>query len=157
MRTRWQLGHWLTYRKLASAAYLPGQRARLKLQGKQPHWYTFNFPGILPGNNAEERISVTDDFVFVALMGNALISSGGSQGQNSADGFNLQFFDAGRKQRFEYVMAANDNLVGTAKHPFFLRYMYCLTPKTPMLLRVQNASAVNTVDIQVVFHGCCEG
>lgn len=150
IRTRWQLGHWLTYRKLATAAYLPGQRSRLKLQGKQPHSYTFDFVELGPRLNAEQRVSMTDDFVILCITATS------NAGLRSPGAFNLSFYDSGRNERFSYVMEASGNSVGTARHPFFLRYPYCVTPKTPILIRVQNADTQNPNSIQVVLHGVTE-
>lgn len=146
MRTRWQLGHWLTYRKLATAAYLPGQRDRLRLHGKQPHWYTFDFPSLGPRLNAEQRVSMTDDFVIVLIT-----ATGTAEG-----GFSLQLYDSGRKERFSYVMESSRNAAGSARHPFFLKHLYCVTPKTPILIRVQNADTENANSIQVALHGVTE-
>jgi hypothetical protein len=146
MRTRWQLGHWLTYRKLSTAAYLPGQRDRLKLNGKQPHWYTFDFPNLGARLNAEQRVSMTDDFVIMAIVATG----------TAAGGFSLSFYDAGRDERFSYVMEGSRSTVGSAKHPFFLRHPYCVTPKTPILIRVQNSDINSANSIQVALHGVTE-
>jgi hypothetical protein len=40
---RHALGLWLTYRKLASSGYVPGQLARAPLKWKYPAWYVLNF------------------------------------------------------------------------------------------------------------------
>ena len=144
---RWALGLWLTNRKLASAAWVPGQKFRNGMIGRQPYWQPFNFPSLAANTNAEDRISVTNDFWVVALM--ACGVQAGAVHQN----FNMQIFNSGEDEPWQYTISPAGSVAGLASQPFLLRRPQLVRGGTPMLCRVYNQQPGANSNIQVVMYG----
>jgi hypothetical protein len=143
---RYALGTWLPRRKLASGAFVPGQRAKRQLRGGRPFWVVFDFP--LGANQTREaRQTIPNDFILTHLMVSNTVG-----GSAANPGSRLQIFDAKVKKRFS-VMPSNDtNIAGSAKDPFILRRPYRFRSGATILVRAQNLqSSANTV--QLVMHG----
>lgn len=149
-RGRHALGLWLPRRKLASAAWVPGLRARKPLYGKR--YFALVFDYVLPANQTlERRFSVTSDYIWWGIT----ISS--SVGGTSANpGFRVQVLQIPPNRKSGNRMSrtgVNDvNFGGSAKDPFLLRKPYRFRGGSSILIRVQNMqNSSNT--IQVVLHG----
>jgi|SRR5579864_8980401 len=139
---RHALGLWLTYRKLATAGYVPGEVSRSFLKFKVPAWYPVNF-ALLARLNAEDRIITSTDFWLTALMGTSSL----------APGFRLQMYDSAKNSRLGDPLNFANGL-GSAQLPFILRKPYKFTCRSPVLIRVQNQDVSGaTNNIQVVAFG----
>lgn len=139
---RHALGLWLTYRKIASAGYVPGDASRAFLRYKVPAWYPVSF-SLAARINAEDRIVTSTDFWLLMLIGSSSLPAG----------FRLQMYDTAANERLGDPLNFGNSL-GTAQHPFILRKPYKFTCRTPVLIRVQNQDvSASTNNIQVVCYG----
>jgi hypothetical protein len=146
---RHALGVWLTYRKLATAAYVPGERSRLPLQHKTHFDYAVNF-SLAARLNAEDRIVTADDFYLLTLVASSVDSV---TGLPLAAGFRLQLYDTGTRQRLGDPLNFA-NYCGSGRQPHIFRKPYRFRKNTPILIRVQNADvSASTNNIQVVLGG----
>jgi hypothetical protein len=139
---RHALGLWLTYRKVATAGYVPGVASRSFLRYKVPAWYVVNF-ALTARLNSEDRIVTSTDFWLTELIGSSSL----------APGFRLQMYDSASNKRLgDPVNFANS--LGSASRPFILRKPYKFTCRSPVLIRVQNQDVSGaTNNIQVVAFG----
>lgn len=142
---RHALGLWLTYRKLATSAYVPSAQTRQPLAGKLPFWYVFNY-NLTARQTMEYRAVTSKNFYLLAIMGDSQV------GLPGAPGFRAQIFDAARKMRFSDRGVEMANLVGNAQGPAFERVPYRFEPLSPILVRVQNTLAVANAG-QIVLYG----
>ncbi|SRR5216684_189958 len=139
---RHALGLWLTYRKLATAGYVPGALSRAPLKFKVPAWYPVTF-ALTARLNAEDRITTTPGFWLVYLIGSSSL----------APGFRLQLYDSEKNQRLGDPLNFANGL-GSAARPFILRKPHFFTTRSPLLIRVQNQDVSGaTNNIQVVAAG----
>jgi hypothetical protein len=139
---RHALGLWLTYRKVASAGYVPGALSRAPLRGKLAAWYVVSF-SLAARLNAEDRITTPPGFWLTALVGSSTL----------APGFRLQFYDSEKNQRLGDPLNFQNEL-GSAARPFILRKPYYFSSRSPLLVRVQNQDTSGAVNnIQVVAMG----
>lgn len=152
---RFALGLWLTYRKLATAGYVPGDVSRSFLQFKPIQWYVLNF-SLAARLNAEDRFVTMTDFWLTHLVGSSSL----------APGFRLQLYDTAARVRlpdgtWKRGQRLGDpanfgNQLGSAQQPYILRKPYRFTCKTPVLARVQNqdvSGATNNIQIVAVGYG----
>src|ERR1700681_2872813 len=74
------LGAWQNRRKLASAAWVPPQWARISLQGAHIYFYEFPALILLAGATDLTRVTIAEDFWVVTTMAQAtrpsLVNSG---------------------------------------------------------------------------------
>jgi hypothetical protein len=150
---RHALGFWLSSRKLSTSAYIPSQRSRLALAGRQPFWYNLGFPNttfsvMAPNSNQDDRITVINDFLLCGMMGSAVDSTGAVNFD-----FAVQFQDQGKKERWQEVLINVANLCGTAQNPFFLRRPHKINAGSPLICRFQNFHATNNNMPQVTLFG----
>ncbi len=146
---RHALGVWLTYRKLATAAYVPGERSRLNLRHKTHFDLAVNF-SLAARLNAEDRIVTPNDFYLLTLVGSSVDSV---TGLPIAAGFRVQLYDSTKKQRLGDPLNFA-NYLGSAQRPHIFRAPYRFPKNTPILIRVQNADvSASTNNIQVVLGG----
>lgn len=141
---RHALGVWLTYRKTATAGYVPGRMSRAPLAGKVIQWYPVNF-SLAARLNAEDRITTQPGFWLVYLIGSSSL----------APGFRVQLYDSEKNQRLgDPLNFANE--LGTAQHPFILRKPHYCKTRSPILVRVQNqdvSGATNNIQVVAVGYG----
>ena len=143
---RHALGTWLQRRKLASAAFVPGQRAKRQLRGGRPFSIVLNFTLIANGTS-ETRQSIPNDFIATHY-----VISNSVGGTPSNPGCRVQLFDTKVKKRFSLMPVNDVNFAGSAKDPFVLRRPYRFRAGGTLLARAQNLqSSANTV--QLVIHG----
>ena len=143
---RHALGLWLTYRKLASSAYVPTAQARQALGGgKLPYWYVFNY-NLAARQTLEYRAVTSKNFYLLAMTGDSNV------GQQGTPGFRAQIFDGKRQMRFSDRGVEMANLVGNAQGPAFQRVPYQFQPLSPILVRVQNTLAIPNAG-QIVLYG----
>jgi hypothetical protein len=153
---RWALGAWIPTAKLASKAYVMGPAWRRRLQYMTPFWYVLKFPALNPSANGEASVMFTNQFWLMAIMGSSY-RAGGEAGPAVVDqNFNLQLYDAGKKQRLAEFVEPAASIVGSAIHPFYLRRPYRFSPETQLSARAQNGDAVNSRIVQVVLYGVTE-
>jgi hypothetical protein len=150
----WALGLWLTYRKMATAAYVPSKRARLALYGRQPFWYTFGYPNgtfqaMTPFSNQDDRVTVINDFLLLAIQGSAVDQVTGTTNFD----FTVQLIDTGMNEPWTQFIAPMALVGGTAAHPFILRRPHKVLAGTPMLARFANVHAANNNLPQVSLFG----
>jgi hypothetical protein len=145
---RHALGLWLTYRKLASAGYVPGPLSRAPLKYKLAAWYPVNF-SLAPRLNAEDRVTTPPGFWLVALMGSSVLTPANTPAQ-----FRLQLYDSEKNQRLGDPINFPNEL-GSAARPWIFRKPYYFRTRAPLLVRVQNqdTTAGQTNLIQVVAMG----
>ena len=153
MPTRHALGFWITTRKLATSAFIPGQRSRMALYGRQPFWYNFGFPNttfaaMTPNSNEDDRITVINDFILCGMMGSAVDTAGVVNFD-----FAIQLIDSGKKERWQEVLVNVENLCGTARHPFYLKRPHKILAGSPIICRFQNFHVTNNNMPQVTFFG----
>jgi hypothetical protein len=139
---RHALGVWLTYRKVASAGYVPGPVSRASLANKLHLDYVFNF-ALTARLNAEDRIVTSTDFYLVTLIGSSSLPAG----------FRVQLYDSFARQRLSDPVNF-PNYLGDARHPHILRKPYRFCGNQPILVRVQNLDTSGaTNNIQIVLGG----
>jgi hypothetical protein len=141
---RHALGLWLTYRKLSSAAYVPGAASRTFLRFKTPHWYTLNF-SLAARINSEDRIVTSTDAWLTYLIGSSSLPAG----------FRVQMYDTAANVRLGDPLNFANSL-GSAQRPFILRKPYKFTCRSPILVRVQNqdtSGATNLIQVVAVCYG----
>lgn len=145
---RHALGLWLTYRKTASAGYVPGRISRGFLRYKVPFWYVVNF-ALTARLNSEARIVTSTDFWITHMMGTSVLSNPAQP----SPGFRMQLYDTAKQTRLgDPLNFANE--LGSAQHPFLLRKPYKFTCRSPVIVRVQNQDTSGlTNNIQVVIFG----
>lgn len=138
------LGAWQNRRKLASAAWVPPQWARLSLQGAHMYWYAF--PSLILGPGATEltRITVSEDFWIVAIMGQGNVAF-----ESSAGTFRALIYED--QQTYKYSKYAQNQLNGfpIAQEPGLLRMPHFIRAGSPVNCRIQNLAGVlpNTVNV----------
>src|SRR5882724_1958906 len=120
---RHALGLWLTYRKLATAGYVPGERSRAPLRFKVPAWYVVNF-ALAARLNAEDRITTAPGFWLTHLIGSSSL----------APGFRFQLYDSISNQRLGDPLNFANGL-GSAARPFILRKPHYFSARAPLLVR----------------------
>jgi hypothetical protein len=135
-------GLWLTYRKLATAGYVPGALSRAPLKFKLAAWYVVNF-SLTARLNAEDRVNTPPGFWLTMLLGSSSL----------APGFRVQLYDSNKNQRLgDPLNFANE--LGTAQRPWIFRKPYYFETRSPLLIRVQNQdTSGGTNNIQVVAMG----
>lgn len=139
---RHALGVWLTYRKTATSAYMPGAQSRAPLRFKLPAWYVVNF-ALGARLNAEDRITTTPRFWLTYLIGSSSLAAG----------FRLQLYDSEKNLRLGDPLNFQNEL-GSAQQPFILRKPHFFETRSPLLIRVQNQDVSGaTNNIQVVAFG----
>lgn len=146
---RHALGLWLPRRKLASAAFVPGMRARRQFYGARPYWYVFDFV-LAASDTGEARNAVPADFILLSMMVSASVG-----GDKSNPGYRIQLLDSKRKRRFSIIGFNDSNFAGNAQNPFVLRKPYRFHSGSTILVRLQNLqTSSNTA--QVVLYGVQE-
>lgn len=148
------LGLWLTYRKLATSAYVPGRRSRASLIGRQPFFYNLGFPNttfdvMAPNSNEDDRITVINDFLLLAMMGSAVDQTTGVVNFD----FSVQLLDSGAQERWNDVLVNVANLCGTARHPFILKRPHMIRAGSPLIARFQNFHTTNNNMPQITLFG----
>lgn len=151
---RWALGLWLTYRKLASSAWVPGMRFRMGLVGRQPFWFNLGFPNatfaaMAPDTNQDDRVTCINDFLVLAMMGSAVDQVTGVVNFD----FSAQLFDSGAQELWTEVISGAANNFGTAQHPFVLRRPHMVKAGSPIVARFENFHAVNNNLPQISLFG----
>ncbi len=143
---RHALGMWLTFRKLATSAWMPGQKWRRDLRGRIPFWFVFDFP-LVANQTLEKRNTLTTAFIWIASMISTAVG-----GTPSNPGTRLQVIDIKSRRRMN-VMGFNDtNFAGNAQHPFIQRRPYRFVENNTILARMVNLqNSANTA--QLVFYG----
>jgi hypothetical protein len=141
---RWALGLWLTYRKLATSAWVPGQRFRMGLHGRQPYWFNLGwsspsgvFQEMTPNSNQDDRVTCINDFIVLAIMGSATDEDTGATNFD----FSVQLIDTGGQEQWTELLSNSVNLAGTAQHPFILRRPHLVKAGSPILARFTNTHA----------------
>jgi hypothetical protein len=143
---RFALGCWLPRRKMASAAWVPGLRARRKFVGGRPVFMVFDF-SLAASQTLESKVPVSSDFICYELM--ISVSNGGTQ---TNPGARVQVLDSKGRKRFSIVGVNDTNFAGAAKSPFILRHPYRFHANGTILMRCQNLQTSSNV-VQVVLHG----
>jgi hypothetical protein len=141
---RHALGLWLTYRKVITGAYVPGEVSRTFLKYKYPQWYPLNF-SLAARLNAEDRITTAADAWLTYLVGTSSL----------APGFRVQLYDSATNQRLGDPLNFA-NALGSAQRPFIFRKPYCFTCRSPILVRVQNqdvSGATNNIQVVAISFG----
>jgi hypothetical protein len=151
---RWALGLWLTYRKLASSAWVPGQRFRMGLVGRQPFWFNMGFPNatfapMVPQANQDDRVTCINDFLVLAIMGSATDQVTGATNFD----FSALLFDSGAQELWTEVNEVGANISGTAQHPFILRRPHMVRAGSPLIARFHNFHAGNNNLPQISLFG----
>ncbi|MGH9580404.1 MAG: hypothetical protein ACRD2R_05375 [Terriglobales bacterium] len=145
-RQRHALGLWLTRRKLATAAYMPGQRARRQLRGRAAFWEVFNF-NLAANQTLESRVALTTTFIWIATSASTTVG-----GTAANPGVRVQVVDVKGKKRM-MVIGANDICFGGRSNaPMFHRQPYRFRIGNSILVRCQNLQNAAQV-AQVVLYG----
>jgi len=148
--TRFAMGVWLNYRKLASGVQLASQKDRRQFMGKVANWYPIYTNAALAGQASDRGSFVAKGNMKIAALLGSFIDSG--EESPSPNGFAVQFFDAGSQQLWSAQPLVWNQTLGNAQHPFWLRTPYALDPDSPLTVTVQNLSP-NAADIQVCLFG----
>jgi hypothetical protein len=141
---RHALGLWLTYRKVATAGYVPGPRARAPLKFQVIGWDVLNF-ALAARLNAEDRATTPPNFWLTHLIGSSSLAAG----------FRLNLYDSEKNQRLGDPLNFA-NCLGSASRPFILRKPHYFQTRSPLLVRVQNqdtSGATNNIQVVIVGYG----
>src|SRR5579885_422610 len=152
---RWALGLWLTHRKLASSAWVPGQKFRMGLVGRQPYWFNLGFPNptfaaMAPGGNADDNVTCINDFTVLAIMASAVDSAG----VVNTD-FSGLIFESSSEVDTLWMQALSNSqaLGGSRSQPFVLRRPHYVKAGTQRFARINNFHAVNANNPQITLFG----
>jgi hypothetical protein len=152
---RWALGLFLTYRKLASSAWVPGQKFRMGLVGRQPYWFNLGFPNpnfsaMAPSSNADDNVTSINDFIVLAIMAGAVDSAGAPNTD-----FSAQIFESSGELDSLWTQAQSNavSLGGSGGHPFLLRRPHYVKAGTQLICRINNFHAVNPNNPQITLFG----
>lgn len=136
------LGAWQNRRTLASAPFVPPEWVRRSLFGTKPYWYQFPTLVLNAGETQLTRISVSEDFWVMALMGNAsaVLNGGGS--------FRVQIYEDASAYKWGKYGVNSANLTPSAREPGLQHIPHFIEGGSPVNCRIQNlANAVNTVNL----------
>lgn len=147
MGTKFAMGVWLNYRKLASGIQIPNQKDRRQFHGKVANWYPIYTNAALAGQASDRDGFVAKGNMKIAALLGSFVDSG-----SSTAGFAVQFFDAGAQQLWSTQPLVWSTQLGNAQKPFWLRTPYALDPNSPLTVTVTNLSP-NAAEIQVVIFG----
>jgi hypothetical protein len=150
--TRFALGVPLSYRKLASGVTIPSQAERLRLYGKTANWFTmFQTASIVPGATQQSDFTAQGGLIIVALMGNSVrVSDRILLPVGSAT---VQFYDASNQILWSNSPLNFENMLGSAKQPFWLRSPYYLQDNGHIKVAVQNLNNQETLSVEVIAMG----
>lgn len=138
------LGAWLNRRKLASAAYVPPQWARLALVGAHAFWYQFPELVLAASQTDLTRITVTEDFWVVALLVRATADAIGGSGS-----FRCLVYEDESAYKYSKYAINQPNFGSIAQEPGLIRFPHFIAAGSPVNVRVQNLNPTeaNTVDV----------
>jgi hypothetical protein len=158
VRTNPALGAWQNRRKLASAAWVPPQWARLSLDGAHIYWYTFPGPNGLPGiqlaaaETQLSRVTVQEDFWLIAVLGTGTSNLGvGVAG--SPGSFRLQIYEEqGSYKQSKYGL---DQHLGSGFgiEPGLQKMPHFIPRGSPVNVRVQNLDGANPNTVTLAMWG----
>ena len=142
------LGAWMTRRKMASAAYVPPQWARLALEGT--HFFFYSFPQLILGaaQTGLTRVTVTEDFWMLAILATATSALG-----NSAGTFRAQIFEDETAYKYSKYAVNEENFTSDAAEPGLLRMPHYIRAGTPMNCRIQNLDPANPNTVDLCLYG----
>lgn len=154
-KPRHALGLWVAYAKLASRAYVPTRRDRVKLAGKRP--FDIVFGGAqddvsLPSQQSIQlRYTVQSDFIATAIAVSATVSS------QALPGARIAVFDLstmkGKGKKLSTTGGVNSvNFGGDGRHQRFLRKPYTFRAGHTIIVKITNLRAA-TNKVQVVISG----
>ena len=128
---RYPLGLWLTFRQLASVAYVPVRADRAVLEGEAGEWFAAVIKWQLnPQETNEFQTIVPGIFSANMVVGSSF----------QPQGVQAMLFDPNRNRPFMDQPVNINNFSGTAKQPFILKKPYTFAPRTPILARIANFS-----------------
>jgi hypothetical protein len=138
------LGAWQNRRKLASAAWTLPQWVRLSLHSAHLFWYQFPELSLTAGQTDLTRITVTEDFWLVAVMGRASVASIGNQGS-----FRFQITEEEGAYKYSKYGQNQSNFAPIAQEPGLVRIPHFIAAGSPVVCKIQNlsGSATNIVDL----------
>jgi hypothetical protein len=155
MPGRWALGLWLPSRKLASSAWVPGQKFRMGLVGRQPYFFYLGFPNpnfaaMAPQSNADDNVTSINDFIVLAILASA-VDSAGAVNQD----FSAQIFESSNQldSLWTQAQANAGSLGGSGQNPFVLRRPHYVRAGTQLICRINNFHAVNSNNPQITLFG----
>jgi hypothetical protein len=138
------LGAWLNRRKMASAAWVPPQWARLGLAGSHAYWNQFPELVLNPAQTQLTRITVNEDFWLITVLARSTSALAGGSGTFRA----LIYEDTGAYKYSKYAVN-QPNIAAFATEPGLCRMPHFIAAGTPVNCRVQNLDGANpnTVDL----------
>lgn len=143
--------YWLPHRKTISDLYLPNLKETAALEGKQPVWYLGTLT-LKAGSQDKLRISVDPGFALTMIVG----QSSAAAPADGLGGAQVQIYDTARRTRFSSRPIVSPVIFGTAADPFIFPTPYRWTGTDPVLIQIQNRTAVlNTINL--VLHGWRNG
>ncbi len=155
MPGRWALGLWLPSRKLGSSAWVPGQKFRMGLVGRQPYFFNLGFPNpnfaaMAPQSNADDNVTSINDFIVLAILASA-VDSAGAVNQD----FSAQIFESSNQLDSLWTQAQANarSLGGSGQNPFVLRRPHYVRAGTQLICRINNFHAVNSNNPQITLFG----
>jgi hypothetical protein len=139
------LGPWQNRRKLASAAWVPPQWARLSLEGAHMFWYQFPELVLSAGQTDLTRVTVAEDFWILAILARA---SRAAEVATSGTFRALIYEDQNTYKYAKY--GVNQNIFcSTSQEPGLLKIPHFIAAGSPVNCKIQNldGSHSNTVDL----------
>lgn len=137
------LGAWQVHRKMASAAYVPPQWARLGLAGAHAFWYEFPELVLPAGATDLTRVTVSEDFWIVSIMSRETVTIA-----NTGSMRFLIYEDQIAYKHSKYGLNRN-NGASLAREPGLLKMPHFIAAGSPVNCRIQNLSgnSANTVNL----------
>jgi len=146
------LGAWQNRRKLASAAWVPPQWARLSLEGAHIYWYVFPALALAAAETQLTRVTVTEDFWLLCAQAahTSILGDGvaGSPGSYRA----AIYEDQNSYKHMKYGLDAH-LFAGFGKEPGLLKIPHFIAGGSPINLRVQNLDGANSNTVTVALFG----
>jgi hypothetical protein len=142
------LGAWQNRRKLASAAWVPPQWARLSLDGAHLYWYQFPELTLTAGQTDLTRITVAEDFWILAIMARASRQLDGGQGS-----FRAQIYEDQQTYKYSKYGMNQTNFCPIAQEPGLLRMPHFIAAGSPVNCRIQNLDGANTNIVDLCIFG----
>jgi hypothetical protein len=153
-RSRFALGLYVPYAKLASRAYVPSRRDRVPLMGKRPFDVVFGGSrddiALTANQSIELRYTVQSDFIATSMMVSATASSAASPGCRI--GLKDMSTMPNKGKKLANTLVNNVNFGGSGQKPKFFRKPYKFCAGRTIVVKITNLRSTAN-NVQVVIAG----
>ena len=150
VRTVPTLGAWQNRRKLASAAYVPPQWARLSLKDGHLFWYVFPTLTLSSAQTDLTRITVQEDFWLLAVLGDGTATF--EEAPPASGSFRALIYEDQNSYKWAKYGVDQNNFVCSALEPGLQRIPHFIANGSPVNCKIQNLTT-QTNAVQIALFG----